>query len=77
VICTADADVHLRAVADYIIDKLGDKGVKVYQTEGRGKTGWVVLDYVTVIVHIFLAPLREYYSLERLWGDAPKTILDE
>ncbi len=73
VICTAEADVHVRAVADFIKEELGSKGVMTYQSEGREKTGWVVLDYVTVIVHVFLAPVRAHYSLERLWGDAPRT----
>lgn len=75
VICTAEADVHAWAVADFITESLKSKGVPVWQTEGRRKTGWVVLDYINVMVHIFLAPMREHYSLERLWSDAPKTTL--
>lgn len=75
VICTAEADVHVRALADYITEQLKEKGIAVWHMEGRGKTGWVVIDFINVIVHIFLASVREYYSLERLWGDAPKTVI--
>ena len=75
VICTADADVHAWAVADFITEQLKGKGIAAWHIEGRGATGWVVIDYIDVIVHIFLAPVREHYSLERLWGDAPKTAI--
>lgn len=77
VVCTADADVHLKAVTDHITDQLKAKGISVRHIEGRGNTGWVVIDCFTVIVHIFLARVREFYSLERLWGDAPKTEIAE
>jgi ribosome-associated protein len=77
VVCTAEADVHVKAVTDFITRTLKEKGVAVRRIEGRGNTGWVVIDYITVIVHIFLAPVREHYSLERLWGDAPKTIIPD
>jgi len=75
VICTADADVHAWAIADFITEQLAREGIAAWHTEGRGNTGWVVIDYIDVIVHIFLASMREHYSLERLWGDAPKTIV--
>jgi len=75
VICTAEADVHIAAVADFVTETLEKKGISVRHIEGRGNTGWVVIDYITVIVHIFLASVREHYSLERLWGDAPKTVI--
>ena len=77
VICTADADVHAGAVADFITEQLKKKGVAAWHMEGQGTTGWVVIDYIDVIVHIFLASVREHYSLERLWGDAPKTLVAE
>ena len=77
VICTADANVHARAVAEFITEQLKKKGVAAWHMEGQGTTGWVVIDYIDVIVHIFLASVREHYSLERLWGDAPKTLVAE
>jgi ribosome-associated protein len=73
VVCTAEAEVHVKAVTDHITGKLKEKGISVRHVEGRGNTGWVVIDCFTVIVHVFLAQVREFYSLERLWGDAPVT----
>jgi len=77
VMCTAEAEVHIKAVTDFITGQLKEKGISVRHVEGRGTTGWVVIDCFSVIVHIFLAQVREFYSLERLWGDAPKTTIAE
>jgi ribosome-associated protein len=71
VICSVDAGMQARAVADHISDKLREKKVRPWHTEGY-ETGWVLLDFVDVVVHIFLRDTREFYSLEKLWGDAPQ-----
>jgi ribosome-associated protein len=71
VICSGSVDVHVKAIADNIIEKLSEKGVKAWHKEGFQALGWVLLDYVTVVVHIFQPEIRDRYSLERLWGDAP------
>ncbi len=71
VICTGSVDVHVKAIADNIVDKLRDKGVKVWHKEGYQALNWVLLDYVSVVVHIFRPEVRERYALEKLWGDAP------
>lgn len=71
VVCTVDADVQGRAVADHIIDELRDAGIKVWHREGYSSMRWVLLDYVDVVVHIFMRDVREFYGLEELWGDAP------
>ena len=71
VICTGSVDVHIKAIADNIVDKLRDKGVKVWHKEGYQALNWVLLDYITVVVHVFQPGVRERYALEKLWGDAP------
>lgn len=71
VICSGSVDVHVKAIADNIVEKLNEKGVKAWHKEGFQALGWVLLDYVTVVVHIFQPEIRDRYSLERLWGDAP------
>ncbi len=76
VICTADAEIHAAAIADFIVKELRQEGITIRHVEGRGTSGWVIIDCNQVIIHIFLEKIREYYSLERLWGDAPKTVLD-
>lgn len=71
VICSADSDIQVKAIADDIDDNLSKRGIKCWHREGMKALQWVLLDYVDVVVHIFRKEFREYYNLERLWGDAP------
>ena len=71
-------EVHAKAIADWILESLEKKGFKVWHNEGYQVCHWILLDYVDVVVHIFLGEVREFYGLERLWGDAPtKEVCDE
>ena len=76
VIISGQVDVHVKAIADNIVDGLKEKDIKVWHSEGYRNLQWVLLDYVDVVVHIFQPSVREYYSLEKLWGDAPLEILE-
>ena len=67
-----NTDRHARAIAQNIIDQLEAKKIKLWHREGMDHGEWVLLDFGSLIVHIFLKETREYYSLERLWGDAPQ-----
>jgi len=71
VICTARSDVQVQAVADAIVEGLTAAKHKVWHSEGYQVRSWILLDYVDVVVHVFLPEARDYYALERLWGDAP------
>ena len=71
VICTANSNTHVRALADEVEYQLEEAGIKPDHIEGRA-TGWVLLEYKGVVVHIFLEEARNYYNLERLWEDAAK-----
>lgn len=71
VICTGDSDTQIKAIADEIDKKLRDENIKVWHIEGYESLNWVLLDYVDVVVHIFRKETREFYNLEKLWGDAP------
>jgi ribosome-associated protein len=71
IICSADSDVQVKAIADEIDKSLKDKGIKCWHKEGYQALRWVLLDYVDVVVHVFKKDVRDYYNLERLWGDAP------
>jgi len=71
VICTANSNTHVRALADEVEYQLEEAGIKPDHVEGRA-TGWVLLEYKGVVVHIFLEESRNYYNLERLWEDAKK-----
>jgi ribosome-associated protein len=76
VICSGSVDIHVKAIADNIVDELAEKGVKVWHKEGYKALNWVLLDYVNVVVHVFQPATRDRYSLEKLWGDAPIEILE-
>ena len=71
VIISGEVDVHVQAITDSIYDGLSEKGIKPWQREGIRGSSWVLLDYVDVVVHIFKESTREFYALEKLWGDAP------
>lgn len=71
VICSGEVDVQIKSIADNISEGLKRNGVKLWHLEGYSALNWVLLDYVTVVVHIFREETRRYYSLEKLWGDAP------
>ncbi|MCX6171041.1 MAG: ribosome silencing factor [Ignavibacteriales bacterium] len=71
IVCSADADRQVKAIADEIDDQLHNKGIRCFHKEGFETLNWVILDYFDVIVHVFKADARSYYNLEKLWGDAP------
>ncbi len=70
VIASGSNRVQIRAIREGVEEALGDAGERPGHTEGRDDR-WVLLDFGDVVVHIFAPREREYYSLERLWGDAP------
>jgi len=70
VIADGTSDVHVRAIADAIRDGLRDVGERAWHVEGYDAKRWILLDYVNVVVHVFDPETRDYYQLERLWGDA-------
>ena len=70
VIMSGDSEPQLKAIADHIIKDLKGTDIRVYHKEGYDSLRWVLLDYVDVVVHIFKPDTREFYGLERLWGDA-------
>jgi ribosome-associated protein len=77
VICSGTSDTHVEGIAENIEEMLDDQRVKLWHREGEKKASWVLMDYIDVIVHVFTKDAREFYSLERLWGDAPKTTYQE
>ncbi len=77
VICTASSDVHTKAIADFITEETKKKGYKPWHSEGYKNLSWVLLDFVDVVVHIFLRETRKYYNLEGLWGDAEITYIKD
>jgi ribosome-associated protein len=74
VICSGRSDRQVAALSGAIVDELRDDGIRPLGIEGRGSSRWVLLDYGTVIVHVFAPEEREYYGLERLWGKAVQVV---
>lgn len=77
VVVSGEADVHVKAIGNSIYDGLVEMGYKPYHREGMGEGNWILLDYIDVVVHVFLERTRQYYALEKLWGDAPVEELAE
>ena len=78
VIMSGDSDPQLKALSEHIIKKLREDQIRLYHKEGFQSLRWILLDYVDVVVHIFRSETREYYGLERLWGDAKMNfVVDE
>ncbi len=72
VICSANSRTQVQAIADAMEEQLELKGVRCRGIEGRDEGKWVLLDFGDLVVHIFQGEEREFYGLERLWGDAPR-----
>jgi len=70
-VCSAGSDVQARVIAEAILDALDDGGIPC-SVEGLEASRWILIDCYSVVVHIFLPEVREFYGLERLWGDAPR-----
>ncbi len=66
--CTATSSTHVKALCDEVEDKLAENGVSPHHIEGRA-TGWIALDYGSVIIHIFGKNEREFYGLDKMWSD--------
>lgn len=69
-ICSGTSEVQVKAIAEAIEETLTPRGVKPWHVEGRAGRRWILLDYVDVVIHVFHEKTREYYMLDRLWGDA-------
>jgi len=75
IIVTGSSQMHNKSMAQEIINSLKKKGVMMSHSEGYPEGEWILLDYGSVIVHIFMEDMRRYYQLERLWGDAKFTYI--
>jgi ribosome-associated protein len=75
VICSGDNDRQLRAITEHIDEHIHREFGRNPRVEGTPDTGWIVLDYDDVVVHIFSQFQRDYYRLERLWSKAPPVVV--
>ncbi|HYZ12435.1 MAG TPA: ribosome silencing factor [Actinomycetota bacterium] len=77
VICSGTTERQVRTIVEEIEKALRDLGRKPARREGETERRWVLLDYVDLVVHVFTEQEREYYDLERLWGDAPRSAWED
>ena len=71
VICSGESDMQVKAIADNVDKSLSDEGIKVWKKEGFKALSWVLIDLSDIVVHVFRNESRQFYNLERIWGDAP------
>ena len=77
VVCTGTSSTHIKAIADHINTALRQDGVRSHHREGYSESRWIVLDFNSVIVHIFDEDTRDFYNLENLWKEAKKIDLNK
>ncbi|TFG66408.1 MAG: ribosome silencing factor [Gemmatimonadales bacterium] len=77
VIASGDSDTHARAIADNVVARGREAGIRPAGVEGERAASWILIDYISAIVHVFLPRVRDFYRLEELWGDAPFTRIEE
>jgi ribosome-associated protein len=70
------SDMHVRAIAEHVIEELKKEGVRPSHVEGLRTGRWVLIDYIDFVIHVFHPAARDFYQLERLWGDAPTLALE-
>ncbi len=71
VIATGESERQIRAIVDDVAEALRAEGIRPYSSEGTSDSGWVLMDFGDVILHVFAPKEREYYRLEQMWRQAP------
>jgi len=72
VLCSGQNSRQVKAIADSVEEALRDTGVRAAHVEGYDRADWILMDFFSFIVHVFAPHTRDFYSLERLWGDAER-----
>lgn len=70
IIASGSSTRQVKAIADHVIEKLKERGYRIWHIEGYQYALWILLDCGDVVVHVFHTPTRRFYELERLWADA-------
>ena len=76
-LATGTSDLHIRSLAQEVLDRLKESDERPWHVEGVEHRRWVLIDLVDVVIHVFRPDAREFYALERLWGDAPCASFDD
>ena len=74
IVCSGSSNTHVNAIVSSVQKTVSKELIeKPFHTEGLKNSEWVLIDYVNIVVHVFQKPIREYYNIEELWGDAKTT----
>jgi ribosome-associated protein len=74
VLCNGESTRQLRAITEGIVETLKESGRRPLRIEGTPESGWMLVDFGSVVAHVFSPELRAYYGLESLWKDAPMVV---
>lgn len=77
VICSANSNTQVKAIADHIEKELAQEGINMLHQEGYREGRWILMDFGTCIAHIFVEEEREFYNLERLWDGEHPAVYEE
>lgn len=77
VICTASSAPHIKSLTEEVDLRLSEAGMPAIHREGYRSSTWVLLDYGSLVVHVFTEDTREFYALERMWSDAEEIDISE
>lgn len=77
VVCSAQSNTQVKAIADHVEEELAKDGIQMIHREGYREGHWILMDFGTCIAHIFVEEEREYYNLERLWGEGEEPVHEE
>ena len=77
VLCSGTSAQHVKALAEEVAKTTKEEGEGPWHVEGYSTRRWVLIDYVDIVVHVFRREAREFYALERLWGDAECTAFED
>ena len=72
VVCDGSNTTQVGAIAEHIAEKMQEEGHTLYRSQGEGNNFWIIQDYGSIVVHIFLKEYRDFYRLEDLWADVPR-----
>ena len=75
-LCTGSSTTHVQTIAEAVESVLKAAGHRALHREGVAASGWLLLDYGDVVVHVFLPETRAFYALDRLWGDEPEVPIE-
>ena len=77
VLCSADSDTQVKAIADSVREGTDTIGARLWHSEGFRALSWVLLDYVDVVVHVFHKEARSFYRIEKLWSEADRIPVED